>query len=130
MMGITLFIIDPQTTGNPLNRFTMSSSSNQSTKDLRSKLNYVYDDGKRPFLYARPRTKKDPHSEDYGGTDDLIETCIRDGRQHSLALDQHGFELTQHQTQLSRKDFDSDRSKVAKLFRAGRHRYASSELEK
>lgn len=76
-------------------------------------LTYHYDDGKRPFLYARPRTSKDPHQQDFGGSPDLVRVKIHDGRQQDhLTLDRNAFELVQHPTSLSTQEFYSNQMQV------------------
>ena len=84
---------------------TSTSQDATNPGDVVAKLNYYYNDGGRPWLYARQRTSKDKHSEDYGGSPELLDLPIRNGRFHDLRLDQHAFQLVQQQTLLSNQDF-------------------------
>lgn len=92
----------------------MSSSSTNG--DVVAKMNYYYDDGRRPWLYARPRSRTDSHSQDYGGSPELLDVNIRDGRQHNLLLDVNGFQLVPQNTSLSNADFCNNKRKIETVY--------------
>lgn len=86
------------------------------SSSVSAKLHYHFDDGKRPYLYARKRTAKDPHSMDYGGSPDLVTVQIKNGRQSNLTLDENAFELVTHPTSLAKEDFVSNKAKVEQVY--------------
>ena len=59
--------------------------------DLRVQLDYNKENGSRPYLFCRPMTEKERlfYSKEEGGSRDLVEVVVRDGRNHSLTLDRH-----------------------------------------
>jgi len=96
-----------------------NSNNNDSNNDgdMISKLTYMYDDGTRPWLYAKQRTRSDPHKEDVGGNPHFVDVKIRNGRNknHHLNLHSHSFELVRHPTFLKTSEFYQS-SKVKDLY--------------
>lgn len=82
-----------------------------------TELMYIYDDGQRPHLYARARTYRDAHKTDYGGARELVSVNIRNGRHEiGLTLDEKGFELTEHPTTLTTKEFYKNEKKIKHVY--------------
>ena len=92
----------------------MSRSSSSSGKTVSAKLMYMFDDGTRPWLYARARTYQDKHKTDYGGRQHLVKVNIANGRDNAkLRLDTCGFQLIEnYPTSLTTKEFYNDSKKV------------------
>ena len=88
--------------------------------DIRAILNYIKDDGTRPWLYDYQRTEKEIknslHKTDIGGTYSEVEVLVRDGRLHSLSLNVNAFELVQQTTSLSNKDFYENPDKIIDIY--------------
>lgn len=83
---------------------------------IRASLQYAKEDSTRHFYYAWPRTNADEHRKDIGGTSDVVDTLVRNGRGLGLSLDQHSFELVEQMTSLSTEEFYSDPEKVLQVY--------------
>ena len=59
--------------------------------ELCVQLTYHKEDGLRPFLFCRPMTDQERlfYSKEEGGSRDLVDVVLRDGRNQSLTLDRH-----------------------------------------
>ena len=75
--------------------------------NIRVKLDYNDDDGTRPYKFGRPRRKEEleHYQSDQGGPRKHVSVLVKDGRFKQLSLDKNSFELVQHNTSLSTKEF-------------------------
>ena len=57
--------------------------------DLHVQLDYNKENGSRPFLFCRPMTEQERlfYLKEEGGSRDLVDVVVRDGRNHNLTLD-------------------------------------------
>lgn len=83
-----------------------------------SQLMYIHDDGTRPWLYARPRTYKDIHKQDFGGRQEYVKVQINSGRDDpNITLDDVGFQLISNcESSLTNKEFYNCNSKVESVY--------------
>jgi hypothetical protein len=75
-------------------------------KDITAILNYTEDNGKTPWLYDRPLTKRDQHKSKIFVPVEPVEVTIHDGRaREDLTVDEKSFQLVRQKTSLSPEDF-------------------------